>query len=118
MIAPRSCYVCGEGRIEGCFECTSKLGHHHLTVLDRTGTPVGTVAACDVHGPPTGTVPLADVQHGTQAISELASPSLEPDLHRRWLDRTYRQATRQLRENHRTEFDTLLHQARHDSPPP
>lgn len=101
-MGPRSCAVCGP-TLTGCRVCRSKLGHRHIQVLDRRGAVVGSVATCDLHAPETPAEPQKPARVAErQAI----------DPRKRWLDRTYRQAVRELRHNHSAEFVKLLDKAR------
>jgi hypothetical protein len=106
-VGPRSCRVCGPGRVEGCWRCAATFGHRHLEVVDRHGRPAGSVAACGVHGPSLAPDTGRDASRAAEASTAIASTP-----RKRWLDRTYRQAVKQLRQEHTDEFASLLDAAR------
>lgn len=111
-LGPRSCRLCGP-TIEGCWRCTSTVGHRHVLLVSRRGRPDALVAACDLHAPPPGADPSGD---SPTAAGPTQTFVRDAKRHARKLayDRARRRALAQLREAHRDEYERLLGEATGD----
>jgi len=107
VTGPRSCVVCGPGRIEGCWRCGATFGHRHLDVVARDGSTVGRVAVCGAHGPPR----LPDTGGGA-SVPPVGRPAIASGRRKLWRDRTRRRAIRRLTDLHRDEYLQLLAEER------